>query len=352
MLLPNFGREAQEKLARSSVLVIGAGGLGCPVLQLLAAAGVQCIGIADFDVVELSNLHRQFLFDEGDLGKSKVSVAAKRLKALNAALEIKEFKVKIDSHNIFSIIQDFDVLVDCTDNFNTRYLINDASFIAKKPLVYGAIFRYEGQVAVFNVLSEGMISNYRDLFPTPPDPNDVQDCNEAGVLPTLSSIIGSMQANEVLKLLIGSPDVLLHQLLVFDVLQYQSMRIRFKENTTKLFPQTEAELRSFNYQEFCGLQTSDDLVTQADLTAFLRQENSILVDVREVTELPRLAHLSAKVIPLGQLNDKLEELRLFQRICFICASGSRSRKAVEITKLYFPDKLVKHVQAGVKAIKV
>ncbi|WP_106917607.1 ThiF family adenylyltransferase [Chryseobacterium aurantiacum] len=351
MLLPDFGKTAQEKLSQSSVLVIGAGGLGCPVLQILASSGVHCIGIADFDDVDLHNLHRQFLFTEKEIGQPKVTVAANRLKEINSEIEIKIFKIPVNAENVISIIRDFDVIVDCTDNFSTRYLINDACFIRQKPLVYGSIFRYEGQVAIFNVMKDGKITNYRDLFPNSPKPDEVPNCNEAGVLPTLSSIIGTIQANETIKLLIGSPEVLVHQLLVFDLQKYQFMTIQFEEDQNKIFPRNEKELKDFNYEKFCGIKTEDEINSPVQLKKFLKEEQSVLVDVREIDEYPRLSEIKLKEIPLSVLNENIETLKEFNHICFICASGARSRKAMETAKSFLPEKNIKHYPSGAKSIE-
>jgi len=187
IMLRDFGMAAQEKLANSSVLVVGAGGLGCPVLQVLVSSGVGVIGIADSDKVDFHNLHRQFLYDEQDVGTPKAVAALERLNRMNSDTEIVAFQEMVTTQNVFSIIHNFDVIVDCTDNFTARYLLNDACFLLKKPLVYGSIFRHEGQVAVFNVEKENKITNYRDLFPGPPSPNEVPNCNKAGVLPSHSS---------------------------------------------------------------------------------------------------------------------------------------------------------------------
>ncbi|WP_292009727.1 ThiF family adenylyltransferase [Chryseobacterium sp.] len=350
IILPDFGISAQKKLSESSVLVVGAGGLGCPVLQVLVAAGIQHIGIVDFDMVELHNLHRQFLFNESDVGKPKVLAAEKHLQKMNSDTEIRTFHQKITPENVLSVIQDYNVVVDCTDNFSTRYIINDACFILEKPLVYGSIFRYEGQVAVFNVVKDEMITSYRDLFPVPPKPDEIPNCNEAGVLPTLSSIIGTIQANEVIKLLTGSDDVLVHKLLVFNSKDYQTMIIGFEENINKVYPENQKELETFDYGNSCSIGDYNEISSYDELEVFLQNNDSVLIDVREAHELPRLTSLKHMEIPLGNLNQHLELLENYNSICFICASGIRSKKALEITQSYFPEKQLTHYSPGAKSI--
>lgn len=350
IILPDFGKSGQEKLANASVIVIGAGGLGCPVLQILAASGVGKIGIVDFDVVDFHNLHRQFLFTENDIGKPKVEVAKKHLQQLNSEIEIEIFNEKMTNQNGIERIENYDVVVDCTDNFTTRYIINDVCFLLKKPLVYGSLFRYEGQVSVFNVEQDGMTTNYRDLFPIPPNPDEVPNCNEAGVLPTISAMIGTIQANEVIKLLIGSKDVLVHQLLVLNTQNYQTHTITYREKKDKIFPKTKAELQATDYEEFCGYHSEMEIKNMTELQSFLNREKAVLIDVRETHEQPKLQALNALEIPLIELEKALEKIHNFDNICFICASGIRSKKALEITKSYFPEKELKHFSPGVKSI--
>ena len=206
ILLKEFGIAGQQKLLQAKVLVIGAGGLGCPVLQYLTAAGIGCIGIVDNDVVSLSNLHRQVLYDTNDIGKSKVSVAAEKLRLVNSDTELIEYHIHLDKNNCLGIINEYDIIIDCTDNFASRYMINDACVLKAKPLVYAGVNRFEGQVAVFNVTRNEKVrtANYRDLFPVQPEQNEVLNCSEAGVLGVLPGIIGSMQASEAIKLITGN----------------------------------------------------------------------------------------------------------------------------------------------------
>ncbi len=350
-LLSNFGIEEQHKLFEASVLVIGAGGLGCPVLEILNSSGVGKIGIVDFDIIEIHNLHRQFLFQESDLGKSKAITAKEKLEKRNSDINIDVFNVRMTSKNIVSILENFDVVVDCTDNFSTRYLINDACSLLKKPLVYGSIYQYEGQVSVFNVRKDGVSTQYRDLFPIPPNLDEAPNCNEAGVLPAHSSLIGTIQANEAIKVIIESADVLANQLLVFNSLNYQTMIINFNENHKKGGPKTIEELQNFDYEEFCNLKKNDEINSEEELNAFLSQNNSVLIDVRELDEQPRITSFKNLEMPLSSLGEQMVDLKIYNQICLICASGIRSRKALDIITKQFPEKIIKHFPAGVKALK-
>lgn len=349
--LPDFGISAQEKLSKSSVLVVGAGGLGCPVLQILVSTGVGVVGVADFDTIALENLHRQFLYREKDVGMPKVIAAVENLTKINSEVEIVAFPEMITTKNVLSIIHNFDVVVDCTDNFATRYLLNDACYLVKKPLVYASIFQHEGQVSVFNVEKENQITNYRDLFPIPPHQSEVPNCNEAGVLPTHSAVMGTFQANEVIKLLIGSPETLIHQLLIFNTKNYESTKIKFNEYKDKLGPNSIAEFQKFNYNEFCT-NFDHNIASEEELRLFLNQNNSVLIDVREADEQPKISFTEILEIPLSLLEQKMGELQSYTSICFICASGIRSQKALELTKKYFPTKVVKHFPSGITLINL
>ena len=350
IILPDFGISSQDKLLNSSVLVVGSGGLGCPALQILVSSGIGKIGIVDFDVVEIQNLHRQFLFDEKDIGFPKVIVAEKHLKNRNSETEIEIFNEKITTKNVIHLIENYDVIADCTDNFATRYLLNDACYLMKKPLVYASLFRDEGQVSVFNVEKEDQMTNYRDLFPVPPNQSEVPNCNEAGVLPTHSAVIGTFQANEVIKLLSGSAETLIHQLLIFNTKNYQSMKIKFNENQEKAGPKTIEEFQNFDYEEFCNLNKNDEINSFSELQLFLNHDKSILIDVREEDEQPKISAMKILELPFGTLEENLERLNGYTSICFVCVSGIRSQKAVKLLKSHFPDKEIKHFKSGIKSI--
>lgn len=223
VMLPEIGDEGQEKLKKAKVLVIGAGGLGCPILQYIATAGVGTIGIVDFDIIEIHNLHRQILYTEEQLGLSKAQTAKKVLEGLNPLINIIAFEEKLTSENAARIIEDFDVVVDGCDNFTTRYLVNDTCVALGKPLIYGSILKFEGQIAVFN---HNGSKNLRDLFPEPPNPKDVPNCNMNGVLGTLPGIIGTMMGHETLKLIMDLP-TLKNELVLFNTIDWSFRKLNF-----------------------------------------------------------------------------------------------------------------------------
>ena len=352
IILPDFGTEGQQKLRQASVLIIGVGGLGCPASQVLAGTGVGRLGLLDFDTVELHNLHRQPLFNEKDIGRAKVEVAREQLSLFNSEVEIQIFNQKVEVGNIIPILQNYNVVVDCTDNFSTRYLINDACTLLSKPLVYGAIFRYEGQVSIFNVGEKSEQTNYRDLFPSPPSADEIPNCNEAGVLPTLPLIIGAMQANEVIKFITGSNEILRNRLAIFNAKTYETHRIAYSINTAKPSPKSIEDLYFLHYKtedSFCGLH---HLNTEEELKAFLSKESSVLIDVRERGELPFLTKYPALNIPLSDIENATEAIESLQNICCICASGQRSKKAVSLLKQKYPDKNITDFPKGVMAINI
>jgi adenylyltransferase/sulfurtransferase len=253
--LPEIGISGQQKLKAAKVLVIGAGGLGCPVLQYLAAAGVGELGIADNDTVELSNLQRQILYATEDIGLPKTQSAKKRIQQMNPDIQIRTYAFQIDNSNIWDVINDYDIILDGTDNFPSRYLINDACVLLKKVLIYGSISRFEGQVAVFNVLdSHGVTSaNYRDIYPLPPAENEVPSCNQAGVLGVLPGMIGMMMANECIKYITGTGKLLTNKLLLADLLhnRFLETKIEPQEKTKQLIPANRAVFEQKNYGVRC-----------------------------------------------------------------------------------------------------
>lgn len=249
--LAEFGSQAQEKLANAKVLVIGAGGLGCPALQYLVAAGVGHIGIADFDTVHLSNLHRQILFGQEDIGKKKVLVAKEKLVQLNNLVQIETYDVQWKHEHCVQYFPLYHIIIDATDNFASRYLINDACVLLGKPLVFGAVNKFEGQVAVFNNSKEAC--NYRDLFPVPPSNNEVANCATAGVLGVLPGVIGSMQATETIKLITGIGETLENQLLNYNALNQSIFTIQLTKNPASLekMPSSIDTFLNTNYEVLC-----------------------------------------------------------------------------------------------------
>jgi molybdopterin/thiamine biosynthesis adenylyltransferase/rhodanese-related sulfurtransferase len=352
--LKDFGHEGQQKLASAKVLVIGAGGLGCPVLQYLTAAGIGVIGLVDDDVVSISNLQRQVLYSTGDVGRAKASVAALKLQQLNPDITINSHKMLLNSANALELIADYDIVIDCTDNFAARYLINDVCYLLNKPLIFGAVYQYEGQVAVFNVAdSSGNKTNYRNLFATPPDQQEVADCNEAGVLGVLPGIIGIMQANEVIKLITGLGEVLVNKLFTFSTLNYNSFVIELMHDDTANsgMPKDIAEFKATDYNWLCGTSVSD--IEDLDVANFLQKislPDTIVIDVREPHELPKADFLNLN-IPLSTLNDKIAELS-FSNILLFCQSGKRSLEAAQLLLEKVGSlKKISHLKGGIIALQ-
>ena len=322
-VLPGFGAEGQARLKAASVGVIGAGGLGAPVLSYLAAAGVGRISVFDNDVVSLSNLQRQILFTTQDTGKSKAECAKRFLLALNPEINVEEHTVRLNAQNALDLLRSFDVVVDATDNFPTRYLINDACAILGKPWVYGSIFRYEGQVAVFN--HQGG-PNYRDLYPEPPKPGSVPDCEEGGVLGVLPGIIGSIQANEVIKLIAGLGDVLSGRLFVLDSLTLESRLISLPKS------QGIAIKNLIDYEQFCGLEPTKRSImkelTVTELKTLIDTKADIqIIDVREPHEFDS-GNLGGELIPMADIPHNLEQISKTRQVILHCRSGSRSANMV------------------------
>lgn len=347
IILPSFGIETQEKLANSKVLVVGAGGLGCPLLLQLTGMGMGCIGIVDEDTVALNNLHRQILFDEHGVGKNKSEEAKKKLTALNHDVSIVTYPIRISSKEAITIFPEYDIIVDGTDNFETRYMINDVCVILKKPLVYGAVFQYEGQVASFNIpLNNEYSLNYRDLFPTLPAPNEIPSCEEAGAYGVLTSIIGNFMANEVFHIItnIGTP--LINTLLTFNALDYSTYKFTFHASENKtLFPQDIHSLLQFDYTSYC---TNKSDLTKETLIALLEAKNTLLIDVRNEEETPPIEHLRHIQIPFYELDLKKELLQDYENLIFVCQGGTRSNKASAWAQEKFPYKKIYNYALGAK----
>ncbi len=289
ILLKEFGVAAQEKLLHTKVLVVGAGGLGCPVLQYLVASGVGTIGIVDDDVVSLNNLHRQVLYNINDIGLSKAEIAAEKLKTLNDEINIHTYNKRLINKNAFEIINEFDVVVDGTDNFSSRYMINDACVLLNKPLIYGAILKFEGQVAVFNIKDKvnTRAINYRDLFPVPPKDDEVLNCADAGVIGVLPGIIGTMMANETIKLITGIGKPLINTILTYNALDnsvYQ-FNLSLNEEAQHLIPKNENEFLKTNYEWLCSSETNKNFEIDVDqFDDLLNDINTTIIDVREKDE--------------------------------------------------------------------
>jgi len=328
LLLQDVGEAGQQKLKSAKVLVIGAGGLGCPILQYLAAAGVGTLGIIDMDVVDISNLQRQILYTTTDVGQNKAETAKKRLQQLNPLIQITAYPFALDTQNALELFGQYNLVVDGSDNFATRYLVNDAAVITGIPLVYGSIFKFEGQVAVFNYKNG---PSYRCLFPDPPKPDEVPNCSEVGVLGVLPGLIGSMQANEALKIILEIGDVLSSKLLVYNALTTQSITLDIAPNG-KTIAQTKAmgkELKQMNYQQFCGMETNNMIKEIAPEIFAQNIDNYSIVDVRELWEQPRIEHKNVIDLPLPRIMSEAELVPKDRPVVMVCAKGIRSQIAIE-----------------------
>ncbi|MEO0338591.1 MAG: molybdopterin-synthase adenylyltransferase MoeB [Bacteroidota bacterium] len=325
-ILPEFGEAGQQRLKASKVLVVGAGGLGSPVLQYLAAAGVGTIGIIDDDTVDLSNLQRQVLYTVNDLGRPKAVVAKESVLAINPHINVHIYQERLTIDNVLDIIADYDIVADGTDNFPTRYLVNDACVLAGKVNVYASIFRFEGQVSVFNLPkadgSRGI--NYRDLFPEPPDPDSVPSCAEGGVLGVLPGIIGSMQANEVIKVAAGVGEPLAGRLFLFDAASFSTRVLKIPRNPNVEIKSLEA------LQEYCRIPTNDfSSMSAVDFLAWRDNHQHTLIDVREPKEFAA-QNMGGKLIPLSQLKERTDEIPKDHPVVIHCKSGARSKRAIQL----------------------
>lgn len=326
IILSEVGPQGQQKIATAKVLVVGAGGLGCPVLQYLAAAGVGTIGIIDHDIVEESNLQRQVLFGTSSIGSNKALAAKKRLEDLNPTIEINAFFEMLTPKNALSLFENYDIIVDGTDNFETRYLINDAAIITNKPVVYGAIYKFEGQVSVFN-FDNG--PSYRCLFPNPPQQGAVPNCSEIGVIGVLPGIIGTMQANEVLKIILGFDNVLSGKLLCYDSKATSSHILKIQRSDIEI-EKVLATKVTFHAKDFNFLCDAEPVEVSAKELPNI--QNIQFVDVRETHELPKAPVKDVLTIPLGALEQRIDEIATDKNIIVFCQSGIRSKTAVTILR--------------------
>ena len=345
LIMPEVGMEGQQKLKAARVLCIGAGGLGSPLALYLAAAGVGTLGIVDFDVVDYTNLQRQIIHSTADVGRKKLDSAAEKLKAINPFLTIKTFDTRLTSDNALKIFADFDIIADGTDNFPTRYLVNDACVLTGKPNVYGSIFRFEGQASVF-ATEHGPC--YRCLYPEPPPPGLVPSCAEGGVLGILPGLVGVMQATEVIKLILGKGEPLIGRLLLVDALGMKFRELKLRKNPDCPVCGTHPTItKLIDYNEFCGIRGEETPVTSnvpemqvEELKQKLDAGEDIFVlDVREPHEY-QICNIGGYLIPLGDLPKRVSELDSSREIVAHCRSGVRSGKAVDFLR-----------QAGFKKVR-
>ena len=353
--LEEFGTVAQEKLFQTKVLVVGAGGLGCPALQYLAAAGVGTIGIIDFDIVELTNLQRQTLYSIDDIGKSKAQTAVEKLKAFNPEIQFHVYNTRLDSKNALELISGYDIVIDGTDNFATRYLVNDACVLLNKPLVYGAVLRFEGQVGVFNLADKdtNAKTNYRDLFPAPPDPASALSCNEAGVLGVLPGIIGTMQATEAIKIITGIGRPLCNSIISYNALTnlFYEFMISPSKALNSTFPKNEEEFKNFNYEWFCGLHKELQEITPEEFDALRMKEEIDIIDVREIDELPAVDEFIFTQIPLGNFEEAIKNSSVKNKMVIFCQTGKRSLTAVKMLYEKSPVYPAFSLKGGIEAWK-
>src|SRR6202142_2801375 len=334
LIMPEVGMEGQLKLKAAKVLCIGTGGLGAPLGQYLAAAGVGRIGLVDFDKVDLTNLQRQILFSTGDVGRPKIEAAAERLRGLNPDIQIDTFETMLSSENALDILKDYDIVVDGTDNFPTRYLVNDACVILGKPNVYGSIFRFEGQITIFGYPGGPC---YRCLYPEPPPPGLVPSCAEGGVLGVLPGIVGAIQGMETLKLIIGTGEPLVGRLLLFDALAMRFRELKLRKNPEcPMCGDHRTITKLIDYEEFCGIRGEEappmtdgiPVITPMELKARQdRGDDLFILDVREPHEY-QICNLNGKLIPLGELPRRVSELDSSREMVVHCRSGKRSADAI------------------------
>ena len=332
IIIPEFNIEGQKKLKAAKVLVIGTGGLGSPMLLYLAAAGVGTIGIVDFDVVDDSNLQRQVLYSVKDVGRPKVEAARERILGLNPHINVIAYNEHLSSKNALEIFKDYDVVADGTDNFPTRYLVNDACVLTGIPNVYASIFRFDGQVSVFNY-NNG--PNYRDLYPEPPPPGLVPSCAEGGVLGVLPGIIGSLQANEVIKVITGIGETLSGRLFAFDALNFSTKIFKIgKDKSNPLNGENPTIKELIDYQQFCGIvpdvinEKVKEITVQELKQKMDAKEDFQLIDVREKHEYD-FVNLGAELIPLNSVLDNVEKFSRDKQVIIHCKGGVRSAKAIQ-----------------------
>ncbi|MCX6199143.1 MAG: molybdopterin-synthase adenylyltransferase MoeB [Bacteroidetes bacterium] len=351
IIIPGFGLEAQKKLKAAKVLVVGSGGLGSPVLLYLAAAGVGNIGIVDFDVVDDSNLQRQVLFGVSEVGKSKVEAAKARIQSLNPHINVTTYNTQLTSKNALEIISQYDVIADGTDNFPTRYLVNDACVIAGKPNVYASIFQFEGQVSVFNYTNaKGETGpNYRDLYPSPPPPGLVPNCAEGGVLGVLPGIIGSLQANEVIKVITGVGETLSGRFFVFDALTFETRTLKISKRAN-----APVVKELIDYEQFCGVKAVEKKIKEISVDEFVQWQKSgediQVIDVREPTEYEQV-NIGALLIPLATVAERANEISRDKKVVVHCKLGGRSAKAIRELEEKFGFDNLYNLKGGITAVE-
>lgn len=358
LIIPEFNIAGQRRLKEARVLVVGTGGLGSPLLQYLVAAGVGTIGLVDFDVVEASNLQRQVLFTMADIGKPKVAAAKERLQAQNPYVTFHTYETRLTAKNALDIIREYDVVADGTDNFATRYLVNDACVILGKVNVYASIYRFEGQLSVFNYAdAQGERGpNYRDLFPAPPPPGLVPSCAEGGVIGVLPGILGSLQANEVIKVISGVGEPLSGRLFLFDALSFETRTLKVrKDENNPLTGANPSQNELIDYDQFCGMEEGKATekavkeISVRELKGWLdRGEAFQLVDVREPYEY-EIAQIGGELIPLKQVEEQLNRFSSERKVVVHCRSGKRSAEAIHLLEQKYGFRNLYNLKGGILA---
>ncbi|MCH7414803.1 HesA/MoeB/ThiF family protein [Belliella sp. R4-6] len=346
--LKGFGQKSQQKLQDAKVLVVGAGGLGCPVLLYLASVGFGKIGIVDGDLVSESNLSRQVLFGQHDLGKNKAEAAVQILRGKYNDIELVSIPEYLNRENVTEYLHDYDLVVDGSDNFPTRYLVNDACVLLGKPLVFGALYQNEGQVAVFN--TSGIQSvNYRDIYPIPPSAHEVPNCNEAGVLGVFPGIIGCMMASEAIKLVSGFGEILDGKMLYYNFLNHSEYKIELTKDPQSEIsrPKSANDLMQMDYQDFCGLSSQ---INWEDVIPLMEEfGDTVLVDLRQPHEEPELEDIPFIRVPMNQIHLKNSELARTNTILLFCQTGIRSMKASKLLQEKYPDKYIRSISGGINS---
>ncbi|MBZ5511887.1 MAG: molybdopterin-synthase adenylyltransferase MoeB [Acidobacteriia bacterium] len=354
LIMPEVGMDGQTKLKAAKVLCIGAGGLGSPLALYLAAAGVGTLGVVDFDVVDFTNLQRQIIHSTADVGRPKLDSAAEKIKAINPYVEVRPFETRLTSANALDLFRQFDIVVDGTDNFPTRYLVNDACVLSGKPNVYGSIFRFEGQVSVFATAAGPC---YRCLYPEPPPPGLVPSCAEGGVLGILPGLVGVMQATEAIKLILGAGEPLIGRLLLVDALSMKFRELKLRKNPDcPVCGKNRTITELIDYNQFCGIRGEEKPVGEAKMPEISVEElkrrqdageDLFVLDVREPHEY-QICNLGGHLIPLNDLPKRVHELDSSREIVAHCKMGGRSAKAVDFLRQAGFTK-VKNLAGGINA---
>ncbi len=359
LILPEFNIEGQKKLKQAKVLVVGTGGLGAPLLLYLTAAGVGTIGLVDFDVVDDSNLQRQVLFTRDDLGQPKVQAAKRRLEALNPYVKFVTYETALTSDNALDIIKDYDVVADGTDNFPTRYLVNDACVLLGKVNVYASIYRFEGQATVFNYKDKhGVLGpNYRDLFPTPPPPGLVPSCAEGGVIGVLPGILGSLQASEVIKVISGVGETLSGRLFLFDASSFETRTLKIKRRKDNpLNGENPSQKGLIDYQQFCGVGAVESESKQEVKSINVKQLDELIkkhatiqiVDVREAYEY-EIANINGELMPKSEILRHVPKISNDIQVIVHCRSGKRSSDVIELLQEKYGFQNLYNLEGGILA---